>query len=200
MRRAVAAASLLLVAAGSVLTFRSVYLRAKGALAEALIRRAWAETLRTGRRSPPWPRADTAPVARLLIPAIGYDEIVLEGASPRVLAFGPARMMNSASLGEPGNVVLAGHRTSSFLPLKDVSAGQDVVLEWRDERAGARVWRPYRIDLLRVIDPADVSFLQPTAGPALTLITCHPFGRGPSSTHRFVVRATAAGAVRTPSG
>jgi sortase A len=185
----VGAAAVLLVAAGSVLTARGLYLRAKGAVAEALIRRAWAETLRTGRRSPPWPWADTAPVARLLIPAIGYDEIVLEGASPPVLAFGPARMMSSAEPAEPGNVVLAGHRTSFFLPLKDAAAGQDVVLEWRSPRTGALVSRSYRIAELRVIDPADLSFLQPTPGPALTLITCYPFGRGPTSTHRFVVRA-----------
>jgi len=52
---------------------------------------------------------DTHPVARLCIPRLNYDEIVLEGATPRTLAFGPARLLSGAALGEPGNLELAGH-------------------------------------------------------------------------------------------
>jgi sortase A len=125
-----------------------------------------------------------------VIPSIGYDEVVLEAASPRNLAFGPARLMNAAGLGEPGNVVLAGHRTSWFLPLQDVRPGQEVVLEWRDDAARAARRRTYRVSETAVIDPRDLRFLQPTDEDCLTLITCYPFGRGPRSPQRYVVRAT----------
>ncbi len=85
-------AAILLV--GICLTGRAVYLHAKGELAGILIRRAWTQSIQTGKPHPPWSWADTHPVARLRIPRLGYDEIVLEGATPRTLAFGPARLLS----------------------------------------------------------------------------------------------------------
>src|SRR5207247_505294 len=62
------AASRILSLTGSVLLFtgaclsaRALYLRGKAVLAKVLIRRAWDETVRTGRATPPWPWADTHP-------------------------------------------------------------------------------------------------------------------------------------------
>jgi len=178
---------------GTCLSARALYLPGKAALAKTLIRRAWEETLHTGRATPPWPWADTHPIGRLIIPSIGYDELVLEGASPRILAFGPARLMNAAEPGAGGNLVLAGHRTSWFLPLQEVKPGSEMVLEWRDRATGARRRRSYQVRETVVVDPGDVHFLQPTAEDALTLVTCWPFGRGPRSPKRYVVRAVAAG-------
>jgi len=191
--RSLSLAGSLMLFTGACLSARALYLRGKAALAKVLIRRAWDETLRTGRATPPWPWADTHPIGRLIIPSIGYDEMVLEGASPRNLAFGPARLMNAAEPGTGGNVVLAGHRTSWFLPLQDVKPGSEMVLEWRDGTTGARRRRSYQVRETVVVDPGDVRFLQPTAEDALTLVTCWPFGRGPRSPRRYVVRAVAAG-------
>ena len=53
-------------------------------------------------------------------PRLGYDQIVLEGATPRSLAFGPTHLLSGAGSGEPGNLLLAGHRTSWFLPLEQI--------------------------------------------------------------------------------
>lgn len=194
--RVVSVAGSILLFTGACLSARAFYLRGKASLAKVLIRRAWDETLKTGRPKPPWPWADTHPIGRLIVPSIGYDEVVLEGASPRNLAFGPARLMNAALLGEPGNVVLAGHRTSWFLPLKDVGGGQELILEWRDGAAGGLRRRSYRVREIAVIDPRDVRFLRPTHEDCLTLITCYPFGRGPRSPRRYVVRAVAEGQTR----
>jgi len=193
LTRWVPVAGFVLLLAGACLSARAVYLREKAALAKVLISRAWDETLRTGRPEPPWPWADTHPIGRLVIPSIGYDEIVLEGASPRNLAFGPARLMNAAAPGEAGNLVLAGHRTSWFLPLQDVKRGAEVVLEWRDDAAGTPRRRSYRVREISVIDPGDIRFLRPTEDDYLTLITCYPFGRGLRSPRRYVVRAMADG-------
>jgi len=190
-QRATRALSLCLLIAGAALLGRAGYLKAKGVLAEHLIRRAWAGTLITGRPQPPWPWADTHPVGRLQIPALGYDEVVLEDASPRNLAFGPARMMNAAAPGQAGNVVLAGHRTSWFRPLEHVRVGHVVVLSWRDAASGAERSQRYRVSGTYVIEPSDGRFFQPTGADVLTLITCYPFGRGPASRYRYVVRAHA---------
>lgn len=191
--KALRLAAALALLAGSCLSGRALYLKGKAWLASVLVRMAWEETLRTGRDAPPWPWADTYPVGRLLIPRLGYDEVILEGASPRNLAFGPARLMSNAEPGEPGNLVLAGHRTSWFQPIKDVSVGDSIVIESRHRATGRRVRRSYQVELTRVIEPQNVSFLRPTGRDVLTLLTCYPFGLSPASPQRYVVRAAATG-------
>jgi sortase A len=89
-----------------------------------LVRRARLQSIATGKPHAPWAWADTHPIARLRIPALRYDEIVLEGATPRTLAFGLARLMSGAAMGEPGNLVLAGHRTRWFRPPEGIAQGE----------------------------------------------------------------------------
>ena len=175
--------------AGSCIVARAAYLQAKAGIASALIRRAWEQSMRAGVSRPPWPWADTHPVARIRIPRIGYDEIVLEGASPRILAFGPARLLSSARPGEPGNLAVAGHRTSWFRRLEEVKTGDDVDLDWFDSHNQQPRDRSYKVDAIHIVKPDDVELLEPTADDALTLITCYPFGRSPRSPQRYVVRA-----------
>jgi sortase A len=189
--RALGVAATMLILSGSVLAVRDVYLRAKAALAAALIAKAWTETVRSGREARPWPWADTHPVARLVIPALDYDELVLEGASPRNLAFGPAHLSGSAPPGSPGNVVIAGHRTSWFEPLRGAAVGQTIRLEWSEARSRRVRSREYRVHALLIVSPTAASSLAATDDDELTLVTCYPFGRGPTSPLRFVVRAVA---------
>jgi sortase A len=184
------AALVLLV--GACVTARAAYLHAKAELAGILIHRAWSGMLQTGHSRPPWPWADIRPVAHLRIPRLGYDEMVLEGATPRILAFGPARMFSGARLGEPGNLLLAGHRTSWFRSLETVTRGDRIEIEWLDSHRGLRKVS-YTVDVIQVVEPEDVSLLGPTDEDALTLITCYPFGRSPRSPRRFMVRAYPAG-------
>jgi sortase A len=174
---------------GACLTVRALYLRSKAELAGVLIRRAWTQSVRTGDFHAPWPWADTYPIARLRIFRLGYDEIVLEGAAPRTLAFGPARMFSGAGLGEPGNLLLAGHRTSWFRPLEAIAQGDRIELEWFDPHGGGLHDRNYAVDMVRVVDPQDVTLLAPTSEDALTLVTCYPFGHGARSPLRYIVRA-----------
>jgi len=103
----------------------------------------------------------------------------------------------SVALGEPGNLVLAGHRTSWFRPIEALAAGDSIKLEWFDARRGRLLERNYTVTAIRVVLPEDVSLLAPTSDDALTLITCYPFGRSPHSPQRFVVRASPAGPSRS---
>jgi LPXTG-site transpeptidase (sortase) family protein len=104
-------------------------------------------------------------------------------------------LLSSAAFGEPGNLVVAGHRTSSFQPLHGISQGDTIQLEWFDSRGGFHQ-RIYGVALIRVTDPKDTALLAPTEGDALTLVTCYPFGLGPNSPKRFMVRALPADASR----
>lgn len=171
---------------GAVLLGRDAYLHAKADLANLLIRHAWQVSLKTGKPQRPWHSADTYPVARLRIPRLGYDEFVLEGATPRTLAFGPARLMASARFGEPGNVAIAGHRTSWFRELEKLRIGDQIGLEWFDTK-GAPHRKTYSAESIRVIDAADLKLT--SSGDELTLVTCYPFGARPTSPQRFLVVA-----------
>ena len=182
--------TMIIVLVGACLTGRALYLHAKAELAGSLIRRAWEQSVRTGKPHPPWAWADTHPIGRLRIPRLGYDEIVLEGATPRTLAFGPARLMSGAAMGQAGNLVLAGHRTSWFRPLEAVQPGDRIEVQWFDTRKHELRERMYTVDVIRIVAQEDVSLLAPTPEDALTLITCYPFGRSPRSPQRFVVRAS----------
>jgi sortase A len=188
----------LVLGIGGCLTARAAYLHAKAELAGLLIRRAWAQSLERGGTHAPWPRADMHPVARLSIPRLHYDEIVLGNATPRTLAFGPARLLSGADFGEPGNLVLAGHRTSWFEPLKGIATADQIEVEWIDGRRGGGRKRVYTVSEIQVMAPEDVRLLAQTPNETLTLITCYPFGRSPRSPYRFVVRALPAGPSQPP--
>jgi sortase A len=190
----------LLLIVGACLTVRSLYLHAKAILAGVLIRRAWEQGVRTGEFHAPWPWADTHPVARLRVFRLGYDEIVLEGATPRTLAFGPARLFSGAGLGEPGNLLLAGHRTSWFRPLEAIAQGDRIEVEWLDPQGGGLHERNYAVNTIRVVDPKDGTLLAPTPEDALTLVTCYPFGYGARSPLRYIVRAVPLGPSRAVKG
>lgn len=191
-------AAVVILIAGACLMGRALYLHAKAELAGILIRRAWVASIQSGEAHKPWPWADTHPIARLRIPRLSYDQIVLEGATARTLAFGPARLMAGAGMGEAGNLVLAGHRTSWFRDLEGIEAGDEIQVEWFD-RHGLHE-RVYSVSVIRVMEPGNVALLAPTADDALTLITCYPFGNGPTSPQRFVVRASPVGLSRIVSG
>ncbi|HEY1262505.1 MAG TPA: class GN sortase [Terriglobales bacterium] len=179
----------LLLLAGACLSARAVYLHAKAQLAEVLIRRAWEMSVQSGKVQPPWSWADTYPIARMRIPRLGFDEMVLEDASPRNLAFGPARLLSGAEFGKPGNVIIAGHRTTWFRSLEAVTKDDAIEVEWFEPGSSGVRRRSYTVQDIRVTDPDDVSLLQPSSEDLLTLITCYPFGPRPGSPERFVVRA-----------
>ena len=178
-----------IIIAGVCLTIRAAYMHAKAELAGVLIRRAWERSLQSGQRRPPWPWADTYPIARLRIPRLDYDEIVLEGATARTLAFGPARLLSGPRLGEPGNLVIVGHRTSWFRRLEGVAAGDEIQIQWFDSRAGRVRERTYSVSAIQVEEPQGVTLLAPSSEDVLTLFTCYPFGPTPDSPQRYAVRA-----------
>ena len=55
-----------------------------------------------------------APVARIVIPAIGVDEVVVEGVDQDQLAAGPGHLPRSALPGDSGNAVISAHRDRQF--------------------------------------------------------------------------------------
>ncbi len=172
---------------------QAAYIPAKAWLAQELMLKAWDRAGAGVDRPPPWPWADTWPVARLLAQGGKIDLIVLAGGSGRTLAFGPGHLSASPMPGTRGNSVIAGHRDTHFRFLKDVAIGEALWVEGAD---GTRY--RYRIIDLDIVDARRSSVLLDTDDALLSLITCYPFDADePGGPLRYVVTARLEAAVTT---
>jgi LPXTG-site transpeptidase (sortase) family protein len=133
-------------------------------------------------------------VGRLTIPRLGVSAIVLEGVDGRTLRRGAGRIPATAlPTQDEGNVGIAAHRDSHFRGLKDVQEDDTIELTTLDG-----TFR-YVVEWTKIVEPSDVSVLEPTDEPALTLVTCYPFYYVGSAPKRFVVEAQLAGSIERPS-
>jgi len=182
MATTLAAISLLL--AGGFVFGQGVYLTAKAEIAQVLLAKAWTRA-QDGETAPtPWPWADTWPVARLSVPSLGERAIVLAEGGGEALAFGPAHLAVSPAPGDAGTSIIAAHRDTHFAFLRDVEAGDEVIVERAD---GERI--AFRVTHTQIVH-AERSGIQPAGGPArLALVTCWPFGSLTPGPLRYVVWA-----------
>ena len=128
-----------------------------------------------------------APLAVLRIPKIRLEVAVLPGTDDRTLDRAVGHIEDTAQPGTDGNSGIAGHRDGFFRGLKDVTPGDAIEV---DTLQGKDV---YRVERTWVVDPEDVSVLEPTSTRALTLVTCYPFYFVGSAPKRFIVRAVRVG-------
>lgn len=124
-----------------------------------------------------------APVAQLLIPRLGLDEIVVEGVGDRELNAGPGHVPGSALPGAPGNAVISAHRDRHFRPLAGLAVGDTVVTR----TAGGDPVR-WVVRSRRVIDK-EAPALFATKTPTLTLTTCWPIAYLGTAPDRLIVTA-----------
>ena len=160
----------------------------KAWLAQVLLERAWSATLAGQQRERPWPWADTWPVARLQVPALAIDQIVLAGANGRTLAFGPALVDGTAAPGAQGHSILGGHRDTHFSFLQGLTEDMEIRLQDRSGR-----WHRFVARGASVLDTRHDVILPPDRGaPLLTLVTCYPFDAvRPGGPLRYAVTAEA---------
>jgi sortase A len=154
--------------AGVLLIGGVLYIRAKAALAQILLSRAFTEELASGTVVKPWPGASTWPEARIEVPRLGASAIVPAGGSGQ-LPLGPARLWRTPEAGEPGIAVYAAHRDTHFAFLGQVVPG-DVVVVTRRDGTVAR-FRATHTQVVRW----NASGIDPDApGRQLALVTCWP--------------------------
>ncbi len=153
----------------------------------ALTRRApdqalWSEKAKVAfTKSNPY---DAVPVAVLRLDRLGLEVPVFVGTDRLTLNRGAGLVAGTALPGEPGNSVISAHRDSFFRPLKDAAVGD--TLELRTLQGT----RNYVVSEIFITDPLDVSVLDPTGTPTLTLITCYPFYYVGFAPDRYIIRAT----------
>lgn len=164
---------------------QGAYIPAKAWVAQELMNRAWRRVESGSSRAAPWPWADTWPVAKLSAQHGDIELIVLEGGSGRTLAFGPGHLSISASPGQVGNSVIAGHRDTHFQFLQYVDVGDPINVELPDGRRHL-----YEVVHIDVVDSRRGALVLDTDEPMLSLVTCYPFdAMDPGGPMRYVVSA-----------
>lgn len=111
------------------------------------------------------------PIARIEIPDIGVDKIVVEGVSRGDLRKGPGHYPDTPLPGQPGNASIAGHRTTYGAPFHRIDE-----LEMDDEITVTTVQGrfTYRVTGQEIVSPGDVEVIEDQGDDRLTLTSCHP--------------------------
>lgn len=139
-------------------------------LAHGLLHTAWIRTQASGHHVKPWPGANTLPLARLSIPHLNVEQIVLSSAGNGMSAFALGHSDSSVLPGELGNSVLnAHHRDTFFSFLKKLKEGDTLVLESLDTGR----WH-YQVSLVKVVERTETNWVEPSLNRRLTLVSCYP--------------------------
>jgi LPXTG-site transpeptidase (sortase) family protein len=126
-------------------------------------------------------------VGRIIVPRMSLDSPIVEMENCQDdanLNRGPGHIKGTALPGASGNCAIAGHRSTYSRPFSmmgSLQAGDEIILAGP---SGAR--HAYKVSRIWVVTPGEVSVLDPTPEPSVTLITCHPAG---SDATRLIVRA-----------
>jgi sortase A len=125
-------------------------------------------------------------VARLEIPRIGLNRIVVEGATADALTKGPGHFPETPLPGQLGNAAVAGHRTTHLAPFFDIDKlqpGDEIIVTTLNGRY------VYHVTGTEVVSPDDYAAVIPTTDvtkATLTLVSCTPRY---SASNRIVVRS-----------
>jgi len=119
------------------------------------------------------PITEGDPIARIELPRIGVDKIVVAGVDKSDLKKGPGHYPETPLPGQLGNSAIAGHRTTFGQPFFDVDkldVGDEIIVT---TLAGRYV---YRVTGQQIVSPSDyevISTTDPTKA-TLTLTSCEP--------------------------
>jgi sortase A len=186
-----------LIAVGALLLSFAGARYAHGAFRQDAARRAWeaaqarsafavaSASLDARNLGVPW--AIGAPIARLTIPVLGLDEIVIEGVGGEELNAGPGHLPGSVLPGEPGNAVISAHRDRHFSSLGSLQVGDEITTETASARP--MKWIVIARRVVRSHDPALFS----TADATLTLTTCWPIRYLGTAPERLIITAKPVG-------
>jgi sortase A len=110
-------------------------------------------------------------IARIRIPRLDLNLVVVDGTSVSDLRRGPGRHLETDMPGEHELVYIAGHRTTYGAPFGDIdelNAGDTITLELPYATI------VYRVTRHRIVDDNDVSVLESPHHEQLVLQACHP--------------------------
>ena len=145
------------------------------------------EELAADQPPPPPPPVEGDALARIKIPEIGVDKVVVEGVSVEDLKRGPGHFPGTPLPGQSGNAAIAGHRTTYGAPfhrINELGKGDEINV------TTAEGTFTYEVSEQTIVRPDRVDVLEDFGDDRLTLTACHPKF---SAAQRIVVVAQLAG-------
>ena len=110
-------------------------------------------------------------IAKILIPRIDLDAVVVQGTDTASLQMGPGHYPDTALPGQGKTIGVAGHRTTYLAPFRhidQIEPGDEVVIEapYGDFA--------YGVTKTEIVDPEDVDIVDDVGFERLVLTACHP--------------------------
>lgn len=136
--------------------------------------------------SAPAPRTGDV-LAKLEIPKINLEAVIIEGIDQSTLRKGPGHYPGTALPGQEGNCVIAAHRDMFFRNVGQLDIDDTIICTIGEFHY------TYRIVDKRVVQPTDLSPIDPTSTSTITLITCYPFNYIGPAPKRYIITARLAG-------
>jgi len=133
-------------------------------------------------------------VARLRIPSLGVDEIVVNGTDHDSLERGPGRHLSTAMPGEGELVYIAGHRTTYGAPFSRIDRLKKGDRVFLDLPYGTF---EYAITGHRIVPATQTSVLKSKGFEQLALQACHPRF---FASHRYIAYAKPVGMTPRATG
>lgn len=126
------------------------------------------------------------PLAKIVVPAIDWKGVILEGTDDRVLSGGPGHVPYTAYPGEPDNMVISNHNSYS-LAWDKIQPGDVITIQ------AAYGTFTYRVSAKpSIVDAKDGSITASHGNPPkamMTFVTCYPLWAGALARQRFVIYA-----------
>jgi sortase A len=132
---------------------------------------------------PAVPTQGPSQARRIVIAAIDVDNKIVQGDSWEQLKQGVAQRIGTGDPGQPGNMILSAHDDiygEIFRRLDELSPSDEIQIYTTSQIF------TYVVTRARIVEPTEVSVMDPTAHPSLTLISCYPYM---VDTQRIVVSA-----------
>jgi sortase A len=111
------------------------------------------------------------PVAKIVIPKIGVDKLVVEGVAVPDLKKGPGHYPETPLPGQKGNAAIAGHRTTYGAPfnrIDELVPGDEILVDTVQGHFR------YLVTEQHIVSPTQVEVIQDYGDNRLTLTACHP--------------------------
>ena len=138
---------------------------------------------------------DGQALARIIIPTIGVDEVVVAGVEVGDLRRGPGHYSFTPLPGQPGNAGIAGHRTTygaPFARIDELKVDDLIYVRTLQGLFKYQVIPPVASEVLefevghQIVLPHEVGVLDDYSDNRLTLTSCHPRY---STSRRIIVQA-----------
>jgi sortase A len=184
LRKTAQTACIALALIGAAAAASGAIVPIKAGIAQMLLNQAYDAGIATGKPQKPWAGADMTPIGKISVPRLSVSEIILDAGTREAMRAGPTLMPGSAALGKPGTSILAAHRDTHFLFLKDLRVGDVVDVAGTDGKAQA-----YRVTHMQVVEAGAFTIPAKLDHNELALATCYPFGAVRGGTKRYVVHA-----------